>query len=197
MRSICTFLGKDFQNDLDAVLQQHLPLLCKDVNGFVAMLLKTFKERSIEKMKSSAYIPRQLRMAVEVAPINSNSGMFARMRSLMVKPLQVAMMAPPILAACKTSNNAIVKAAVKKAIDQAFNSFCQEKNIPTANTPPASPVPTAPPTTPTTPPVTPTAPPTTPTTPPVTPTAPPAVAKGGKRKTRNRRKNRSTRKTYQ
>jgi hypothetical protein len=185
MRSICTFLGKDFQNDLDLVLDQHLPLLCKDVNGFVAMLLKTFKQRSIEKMKSSAYIPRQLRMAVEVAPINSNSGMFARMRSLMVKPLQVAMMSPPILAACKTSNNTVVKATVKKAIDQAFNSFCQEKNIPTSPTP-ATPAPT--PATPATPPATP---------PPATAPAPATPTKGGKRKTRNHRKNRKTRKNNQ
>ena len=145
-------MGEDFQNDLDNILSQHIPLLCNNLKGFINLVLKTFKEKSVEKMKSSSIVPRQLRIAMESAPINGNSGMLGRMKVLMIKPLEIAMMSPPILAACKVSNNTLIKVTVKKAIDQAFNAYCQEKNIeeepalaaPAAPAPTALPVPTAP-----------------------------------------------------
>jgi hypothetical protein len=117
-------LGDDFKDHIGQMVKDNIDTLCNNPEDFVTKLIDLMKEKVTTKMKESSFIPSFVRIAMEksLCMLNSQKGTLSI-------PLKAAMMAPPMMAACKAGDNTLVSEGIQKTIDAAFAKICGDSHV--------------------------------------------------------------------
>ena len=124
MPNFCSMLGDGFKDHLGEMVKENINTLCHNPEDFVTKLIDLMKEKVTTKMKESHFIPSFVRIAME-----KSLGMLNSQKSTLAIPLKAAMMAPPMLAACKAGDNKMVSEGIQKTIDAAFEKICGDSHV--------------------------------------------------------------------
>jgi len=124
MRNFCSMLGDDFKDDLGKMVSENIDTLCNHPDDFVSKIIQSIKDKVSAKLKESHLIPSFVRIAME-----KSLGMLDSQKGTLAIPLRAAMMAPPMIAACKAGDNTLVKQGIQKTIDEAFEKICGESHV--------------------------------------------------------------------
>ena len=117
-------LGDDFKDNIGQMVKDNIDTLCNHPEDFVTKLIDLMKEKVTTKMKESSFIPSFVRIAME-----KSLGMLNSQKGTLSMPLKAAMMAPPMLAACKAGDNTLVSEGIQKTIDAAFAKICGDSHV--------------------------------------------------------------------
>ena len=117
-------LGDDFKDNIGQMVKDNIDTLCNNPEDFVTKLIDLMKEKVTTKMKESSFIPSFVRIAME-----KSLGMLNSQKGTLSMPLKAAMMAPPMLAACKAGDNTLVSEGIQKTIDAAFAKICGDSHV--------------------------------------------------------------------
>ena len=117
-------LGDDFKDNIGQMVKDNIDTLCNNPEDFVTKLIDLMKEKVTTKMKESSFIPSFVRIAME-----KSLGMLNSQKGTLSIPLKAAMMAPPMLAACKAGDNTLVSEGIQKTIDEAFAKICGDSHV--------------------------------------------------------------------
>ena len=124
MPNFCSMLGDDFKDNIGQMVKDNIDTLCNHPEDFVTKLIDLMKEKVTTKMKESSFIPSFVRIAME-----KSLGMLNSQKGTLSMPLKAAMMAPPMLAACKAGDNTLVSEGIQKTIDAAFAKICGDSHV--------------------------------------------------------------------
>ena len=124
MPNFCSMLGDDFKDHIGQMVKDNIDTLCNNPEDFVTKLIDLMKEKVTTKMKESHFIPSFVRIAME-----KSLGMLNSQKGTLSMPLKAAMMAPPMLAACKAGDNTLVVEGIQKTIDTAFEKICGDSHV--------------------------------------------------------------------
>jgi len=117
-------LGDDFKDHIGQMVKDNIDTLCNNPEDFVTKLIDLMKEKVSTKMKESSFIPSFVRIAME-----KSLGMLNSQKGTLSIPLKAAMMAPPMIAACKAGDNTLVSEGIQKTIDAAFEKICGDSHV--------------------------------------------------------------------
>ena len=115
MPNFCSILGDDFKDNLGKMVSENIDTLCNHPDDFVGKIIQSIKDKVSAKLKESHLIPSFVRIAME-----KSLGMLDSQKGTLAIPLRAAMMAPPMIAACKAGNNTVVAKGIQKTIDEAL-----------------------------------------------------------------------------
>ena len=124
MPNFCSMLGDDFKDQLGQMVTENIDTLCNHPDDFVGKIIQSIKDKVSSKLKESHLIPSFVRIAME-----KSLGMLDSQKSTLAIPLRAAMMAPPMIAACKAGDNTVVKQGIQKTIDEAFSKICGDSHV--------------------------------------------------------------------
>ena len=124
MPNFCSMLGNDFKDHLGEMVSENIDTLCHHPDDFVGKIIQSIKDKVSTKLKESHLIPSFVRIAME-----KSLGMLDSQKATLAIPLRAAMMAPPMIAACKAGDNTLVKQGIQKTIDEAFEKICGDSHV--------------------------------------------------------------------
>jgi len=117
-------LGDDFKDHIGEMVKNSIDDLCNHPDDFVGKIIQSIKDKVSTKLKESHLIPSFVRIAME-----KSLGMLDSQKGTLSMPLKAAMMAPPMMAACKAGDNTLVAQGIQKTIDEAFAKICGDSHV--------------------------------------------------------------------